>query len=359
MNAYGNQDIPGETSISLRALFWSVLKRWKTILIVMAALAVLLGAYQGFKSFRQYKAQAQKSSTDSTEEDSRDGENAIVVQPQNLTVAANTTATFSIKTSGKVQKYQWQYSKDGMSWNSLNTSTYPSAATQKLTFNALAAQNNYIYRCSVTFEGGQVISSEGAVLTVSGSSSAKKLTKGDVLKNALKSAVLGAVLGMLLSVFCFAVQVVSAGIILNGADLESRYGRNSFGVYPSRKYTGFTRKIMDKMTYRPDVTQQESAKLIAASMNLALPDSGPVYLTGTVDDKRLEAVCKVLQPHVKADLKLLSCVNQSAASVGALQEKLPVVCVERVLASRRTYVDFQMNTIARSGSECAGFVLIE
>lgn len=358
MNSEKAPAVREEANVGLRVLFWYVLKQWKTILIIMGVLALLMGGYKGIRTLVQYSKQQSRTPA-GTEADPQSGENAITAQPKSVTAAANSQVEFSVQTRGEVAKYQWQYSKDGMSWNSLNISTYPSAATSKLVFRALSTQNNYLYRCSVTFKDEDVITSEGAILTVTATPSAEKVTKGDIVKTAVKYAALGAVMGLALSVLYFAAQFLAMGWFANGADVEARYGMVCFGIYPSRKNVGLTRKVMDRMTYRPNVTQQESAKLIAASMNLALPDSGPVYLTGTVDDKRLEAVCKVLQPHVKADLKLLSCVNQSAASVGALQEKLPVVCVERVLASRRTYVDFQMNTIARSGSECAGFVLIE
>lgn len=356
MNTSGKDAVLEENSINLANIIWYTLKQWKTVLIVMAVLAFLLGGYKGYSTYKQYAKQEKPSSSSSSSEDASKGKNAITAQPVSITVAVNETAEFSIKTSGEVERYLWQYSKDGLAWSGLNTNTYPSAATEKLSFTALATQNNYLFRCTVTFSDEQVISSKGATLTIS---STGKLTKGSIVKSAVKYAVIGGILGMILGLFFYAMKYIFKGYFSNGSDVECRYGINSFGVYPSRKNVGLTRKIMDKMTCRPDITQQESAKLIAAKMNLALPAGEKVYLTGTIDDKRLESIGKVLRPYVRADLKLLDCVNLSADAVAALEARYPVVCVERVLASKRTDVDLQMNTIARSGAECKGFVLIE
>ena len=358
MNSDNAPAVREETNVSLRDLFWYVLKQWKILLIIIAALALLLGGFQGIKTFGQYRKQESKTPS-GTESSTQNADGAITAQPKSVSVSANSQVEFSIQTKGEVVKYQWQYSKDGMSWNSLNTSTYPSAATAKLSFRALSTQNNYLYRCSVTFADEEVITSEGAVLTVTATPSAGKVTKGDILKNTVKYMVLGAVLGLVLGVFWFAARFLIMGWFTNGDDLENRYGARCFGVYPSRKYTGINRRILDRLTGRPDVAQEESGRLIAADINMALPAEETVYVTGTVDDKRLRSICKVLQPHVKVTLKPLACVNVSADAVNALQEGLPVICVERVLVSRRAFTDPQMKTIARSDSECKGFVLIE
>ena len=361
MEAQNRIAVDSEKSVSLRDVFWVIVRNWKRLLLAALIGALLLGGYGGIKMLAKRKAVVKPDETTATPVSKTEGEPAITSQPTDLSVAEGTAAGFSVATTGEVYSYKWQFSKDsGVTWSNVNSTTYPSALKEKLTFQTKKEQSGYFYRCVVTFaDQQQTLTSDSAVLTVLAASAVQKISMKDVFVSALKKALIGFLLGLVVMAFAEMMIFVINGYFVNLPALEERYGVQGFGVYPSRKYTGLTRKIMDKMTYRPDVTQQESAKLIAANMNLVLPAGETVYLTGTIDDKRLESICKVLRPFVKADLIVLSCVNQSAESVGALRAKLPVVCVERVLVSKRTYVDFQMNTVARSGAECAGFILIE
>ncbi|MBO4838386.1 MAG: hypothetical protein J5493_03330 [Lachnospiraceae bacterium] len=349
-----------ESSVNLRDVFWVIVRNWKKLLLGALIGALLLGCYGGIKMLQKRKAVITPDKPTEAPASRSEGSPAILSQPTDLRVEVGTTAAFSVATSGEVTSYKWQFSKDGSSWSNVNSTTYPSALKATLNFQTKTDQNGYLYRCVVTFEEQQMIlTSDSAKLTVLASSAVQKITIKNVLVSAFKKALIGFLLGLAVTAFLEMILFIINGYFVNPAALEERYGVRGFGVYPSRKNEGLTRKILDKMTYRPNVTQQESAKLVAANMNLALPAGGTVYLTGTIDDKRLESICKVLRPYVEADLKPLSCVNISADSVNALRANVPVVCVERILASKRTYVDFQMNTIARSGAECAGFVLIE
>ncbi len=91
----------------------------------------------------------------------------ISSDPSNETVTAGTKAKFTVVTSGSVQSYQWQVSKDGGStWKNVSTSSYASAATATFRFTAKATMNGYYYRCKVTFTNGDILYSKAAKLTV-------------------------------------------------------------------------------------------------------------------------------------------------------------------------------------------------
>ena len=73
-------------------------------------------------------------------------------QPSSTTVTAGKSATFTVTATypGEVYRYRWQVSKDGgKTWSYINTETYPSAATNTLTFKAKSTMNGYYYRCVI------------------------------------------------------------------------------------------------------------------------------------------------------------------------------------------------------------------
>ena len=88
----------------------------------------------------------------------------IIKQPESVTTEVNKTAEFTVEATGDNIKYQWQYSRDnGKSWiNSSNTSSITD------TFNLVAAanRNNFLVRCVITDEYGEIIESDSAVLTI-------------------------------------------------------------------------------------------------------------------------------------------------------------------------------------------------
>ena len=348
-----------ETEISLHDVFWYILKNWKILLVCMAVMAVLLGAYKAFSTEKQRAAQSKSADSGSeapADKSTKTGDPAIVAQPKSVSVEAGKNVSFSVVTTGPVVSYQWQYGKDGMAWTKL---TNPSASTETLSFASLATQNGYVYRCVVTFEGEITLNSESAVLTVTAAATAKKLSGADVFKAGVKYAVVGAVLGLVLAAAYFAVVFVMRGYTPNEFAVDSRYHKPTLGIYPSDAINGTERKIMDKLTYRPGLSRDASAQLIAANLNMAAAKSGKVLLMGTVPMKCLADIQAALTPYVNCELQPVGNVNNQADAVNALAEGHDVICVEQVLGSRATYVDFAMGTLSRSASNCLGFILVE
>jgi len=87
---------------------------------------------------------------------------AITGQTMGVTVTEGTTARFTVTASGNSLKYQWQYSKDGITWKN---STMGNPDTDTLSVEATAARNGYQYRCKVT-SGTKTVTSSAAMLTV-------------------------------------------------------------------------------------------------------------------------------------------------------------------------------------------------
>ena len=87
---------------------------------------------------------------------------AITTQPQDKSVTAGNTATFTVAASGENLSYQWQQSTDnGQNWTDIGgatDATYTEEATTTST-------NGYQYRCVVSNSAGSV-TSEVATLTV-------------------------------------------------------------------------------------------------------------------------------------------------------------------------------------------------
>ena len=84
-----------------------------------------------------------------------------------ITVDEGGSAKFSVYKNSNIATYAWQVSKDGGStWKNISTTSYPSAATYSLSFNAKATMSGYKYRCKATFSDGTVIYSKVSTLTV-------------------------------------------------------------------------------------------------------------------------------------------------------------------------------------------------
>lgn len=88
----------------------------------------------------------------------------IITQPEDITVATGTTATFTVKTSGKGLKYQWEYWPDYHDGWKISGAT--TAKTTALSIKGTTARNGYQYRCKITDANGVVIYTQWATLTV-------------------------------------------------------------------------------------------------------------------------------------------------------------------------------------------------
>ena len=87
----------------------------------------------------------------------------ITTQPKNVSVAAGSTATVSVKASGVGLKYQWQYQAPGTTTWPNNTSTGYNKSS--MSFTVTAGFNGRKYRCIVSNEAGSV-TSNAVTLTV-------------------------------------------------------------------------------------------------------------------------------------------------------------------------------------------------
>ncbi|GEM_PF-1353803 len=89
----------------------------------------------------------------------------VTKQPSNLSVAANTTAKFTVTATGKAPlTYQWQSRKNSSStWTN---SGQPGAKTATLSVNATAGLNGWQFRCLVSDSNGMCSESNPATLTV-------------------------------------------------------------------------------------------------------------------------------------------------------------------------------------------------
>ena len=88
--------------------------------------------------------------------------NAIVKQPEAVTVDSGNDVQFSVVAEGEVVSYKWEYRKI-YKWFSTTMTGYN---TDTLTVPAVGQRNGYDYRCLVTFADGTQIYSEPAELTV-------------------------------------------------------------------------------------------------------------------------------------------------------------------------------------------------
>ncbi len=90
--------------------------------------------------------------------------NAIVEQPQDVTVYVGETARFTVEADGDDLTYQWQHRAPGGAWKNSTASGYNTAAMSvsitKVTWNG------FQFRCVITDADGQQVITDAATLTV-------------------------------------------------------------------------------------------------------------------------------------------------------------------------------------------------
>jgi|GEM_PF-2015221 len=89
-------------------------------------------------------------------------------QPQDLTVSAGQTASFSVTASGGTAPYSYQWQSRTSPSGSWANVASASGKTDTLTFTAQTRHNGFQYRCRITDTAGQSVESSYATLTVGG-----------------------------------------------------------------------------------------------------------------------------------------------------------------------------------------------
>ena len=89
---------------------------------------------------------------------------AITTKPVSAEVKDGSQATFTVSATGDGLTYQWQLCYAGD--DTFRTCTFPGADTATLTVDATKARNGYSFRCVVTDERGNSITSDVAKLTI-------------------------------------------------------------------------------------------------------------------------------------------------------------------------------------------------
>ena len=95
---------------------------------------------------------------------------AVTTQPVSVTVAAESTATFTVAASGPNLSYQWQYyDSSSSSWANVTNSVYTGLTSASMGVPATAGRNGLKFRCAVSNANGTVYSNSATLTVTSGS----------------------------------------------------------------------------------------------------------------------------------------------------------------------------------------------
>ena len=87
----------------------------------------------------------------------------IVSNPKSVSAQKGETVKFTVVATGDGLTYRWQYKEPNGSWTNSNTS---GCKTDTLTVAASAHRNGFQYRCVVTDQYGNKVTSDAAALTI-------------------------------------------------------------------------------------------------------------------------------------------------------------------------------------------------
>ena len=355
-----NPDGSPTDKLNIHDVFWYVVYCWKTVLLIALVSAVLLALTEGLYLVRMRKAQQEAKQIPQTvpSENIPEGKAAILEQTESVTVQAGTDAVFFVRTAGKVTRYRWQFSRDGISWSNLSVNTYPSAGADTLILKTTPTHNNYAFRCSITFDDETVLISREIPLKVTTyAEPLTEITKHDVVNRTVKYGVAGCLLGALGGILTLVAVFSLRGYPVNGLAVQRRYGTDCFGVLRQDGHNRFVERVLDNLTY--EKAEEDTAKLIAARMEPHVEKDQPILLVGTVSAQTLNQVAKAVQPGLFCEVIPAGDLQLQAEAVLAAASIKRVVCVEQILKSRGAAIDRELEALKNIPAECIGFILTE
>ena len=98
----------------------------------------------------------------------------IVNHPSDASAPVGDYVKFAV-TAQNAESYQWQYSKDGISWTNCTTTSWPGADTAEVTAKVTNTRNGYMFRCLVT-GGERTIASNYATMSIGAAAPAATIT---------------------------------------------------------------------------------------------------------------------------------------------------------------------------------------
>ena len=187
----------------------------------------------------------------------------------------------------------------------------------------------------------------------------KLVAESTILKVFLRFLLLGMAAGLFAAAAVLAVWYVIRGYLPNAPAIRRRYHLPTFGIITDPARGKADRFFMNRLTYSPQLSEEEALALTAANLAMHVRARDRILLIGTAQERLLRSISKQLSSLLDVQIQVVGDVNKKAGAVVALGEGCKVVCVEQILKSRQTYVDFAMSTVAVSRSECIGFILAE
>lgn len=350
-----------EAYYSLHDLLWYTVSQWKTILLCTLVFAVLFAVIWCGHLLKIRKEQQEEKDKRQTEAvvSKEEGDPAILLQPEDVTIPAGEEAVFTIATSGKVKSYRWQYSMDGISWINLNLSSHPSAATDSYHLITKPTENKYIFRCQITFAEGTVLVSDEALLTLTTlGASMPELSSRDIVRGTANYFVFGAIFGFLLSAVAVVGLLLKREYLVNRYIIKTLYGLPCFGIYEAVRKDRLTQFALNRLTYWNNLKKQDVNSMIAVKLAIKAVSNKDIFLVGTVPESILNKLAVDLDPHLSKNIFPVGNLNTNPAAVQGIIKAENVVCVEDITKSSRRFIDEEMDVIKSSQSDCIGFILV-
>ena len=216
--------------------------------------------------------------------------NAIVDQPQPITVAAGDDAVFSVGISGEWDSCQWQYSKNGRKWYNMNARLYGGGDT--LSFMAERYDNGYLFRVTVAFADGSKETSDAAALTVVD----PYITEQPASVTAAPGATATFKVGV-----AGAVSMVRWQVSKNGGRSWSYLSTWTYGSTDTLKYKAV--ESADGYMFRAYIVCLSGAKLVSDAATLTVGE--PLAKEVTVDGAKVEVAVEDVNGVLPDDAELV------------------------------------------------------
>lgn len=308
-----------EQEIDMRDLFFHILYRWRSVLLIATAVGILVGVY----AFTYNEVLLPKKTAEVREQ--------LEEQKRRLGEMQQLQKQLQEQASGEVKEKP----QDG--------SHQTAAQTQVKTTEQA---KNEIEKLQKQIEELQ------------------KQTEELKERSVAKYTLIGFAMGFFVMVFYYGTVYAFSDKLRGERELRERYGYYLLGTFPRQRkgkpLSGMDRFLEGKEGITGKLTREEACRIVAVNITNLAKDGGVFLVTGTVDTGRLQELTKAILPQLQENVALMigADMNFTAATLEALAECDGVILVEERGKSLRGKIQKECESIVALEKRVVGYVVV-
>jgi capsular polysaccharide biosynthesis protein len=189
------------------------------------------------------------------------------------------------------------------------------------------------------------------------------LSRMSIVKEGVKYGILGGFVGVLLVAFCVCIAFIMNGKVNTDEELKSRFGLKYLGSFAQTRVKKAFSGVdlwLDRLEGRDIVSDESVVDIISANIIGMLNKGESVFLTGLVEETRLEDLADKIQQRL-SELKIGFGTNilRSAVSLQNLQKFDTVILVESRRQTKIRDIEKEIEIVRNMKKEFLGYIVMD